>query len=61
MPVLEFFGTAGCPHTREMPEWLEFRGRDFLEYDVELDRAAFARMRELTGGQRLVPVLVLAP
>jgi len=44
-----------------MPEWLEFRGRDFLEYDVELDRAAFARMRELTGGQRLVPVLVLAP
>lgn len=58
MPVLELFGTAGCPHTREMREWLEFRGRDFLEYDVELDRAALARMRELTGGQRTVPVLV---
>ena len=57
MPVLELFGTAGCPHTREMREWLEWRGRDFLEYDVELDRAALARMRELTGGQRIVPVL----
>jgi len=41
-----------------MREWLEFRGRDFLEYDVELDRAALARMRELTGGQRIVPVLI---
>jgi len=34
-----------------MREWLEFRGRDFLEYDVELDRAAFARMREQSGWQ----------
>lgn len=57
MPVLELFGTAGCPHTREMREWLEFRGRDFLEYAVELDRAALARMRDLTG-QRIVPVLI---
>ncbi|SPE37406.1 Glutaredoxin [Candidatus Sulfopaludibacter sp. SbA6] len=57
MPVLELFGTAGCPHTREMREWLEFRGRDFLEYDVELDRAALARMRDLAG-QRIVPVLI---
>jgi mycoredoxin len=58
MPVLELFGAASCPHTREMREWLEFRGSDFLEYDVELDRTAFQRMRELTGGQRLVPVLI---
>jgi len=55
--VLELCGTAGCPHTREMREWLEFRGRDFLEYDVELDRAALARMRDLAG-QRIVPVLI---
>jgi len=56
--MLELFGTSGCPHTREMREWLEFRGREFVEYDVEVDRAAFARMRELTGGQRVVPVLI---
>ena len=58
MPMLELFGAASCPHTREMREWLEWRGREFLEYDVELDRGALERMRELTGGQRIVPVLV---
>jgi mycoredoxin len=54
--MLELFGTASCPHTREMREWLEWRGCDFLEYDVEANRDALVRMRELTG-QRIVPVL----
>lgn len=58
MPRLELFGSAGCPHTREMREWLEWRGDDFVEYDVELDAAARARLRILTGGQRTIPVLV---
>ena len=56
--MVELFGTPRCPHTQEMREWLEFRGCDFVEYDVEADSAAFARMRELSGGQRMVPVLV---
>jgi mycoredoxin len=55
---IELFGAAGCPHTLEMREWLEFRGADFVEYDVEADRAARERMRALSGGQRTVPVLV---
>jgi mycoredoxin len=58
MPGLELYGTASCPHTREMREWLEWRRCDFIEYDVESDRVAFRRMRELTGGQCIVPVLV---
>ena len=41
-----------------MREWLEWRGVEFLEYDVEADRAALDRMKQLTGGQRTVPVLV---
>jgi glutaredoxin 3 len=41
-----------------MRDWLEFRGTDFVEHDVEADPAAFARMRELAGGQRMVPVLI---
>jgi len=57
MALLELFGTASCPHTEEMREWLEFRGCDFVEYDVEQDGAAFTRMRELSG-QQMVPVLV---
>jgi glutaredoxin 3 len=41
-----------------MRDWLEFRGVEFLEYDVEADAVANARMKELTGGQKTVPVLV---
>jgi glutaredoxin 3 len=41
-----------------MREWLEWRECDFTEYDVEQDREAFARMRVLSGGQRMVPILI---
>ncbi len=39
---LELFGTARCPHTQEMREWLEWQRSDFVEYDVEADAAARA-------------------
>jgi len=58
MATLELFGTASCPHTSEMREWLEWQGREFVEYDVERDAAALARMRALADGPRIVPVLV---
>ena len=58
MAKLELFGTARCPHTQEMREWLEWKRCEFVEYDVELDRAALRRMRDLANGQRSVPVLV---
>jgi len=57
VPVLELFGTACCPHTRDMREWLEWRGCDFIEHDIDADRDAAVRLRQLTT-QRLVPVLV---
>jgi glutaredoxin len=55
---LELYGTARCPHTTEMREWLEWKRTDFVEYDVDADPAARGRLRELAGGQRCVPVLV---
>ncbi|MGH9717854.1 MAG: Uxx-star family glutaredoxin-like (seleno)protein [Candidatus Acidiferrales bacterium] len=58
MAKLSLFGSSACPHTREMREWLEWRKADFEEYDVDVDGAAFARMRALTDGQCTVPVLV---
>lgn len=58
MAKLELFGSDACPHTREMRDWLEWRGDDFIEYDVETDSTARVRVRELTGGQCMVPVLV---
>jgi mycoredoxin len=55
---VELFGTSSCPYTRDMREWLELRGAEFVEYDVEADPAARERLRALAEGQRTVPVLV---
>jgi glutaredoxin 3 len=54
----ELFGTKSCPWTGELREHLLWEEIDFAEHDVETDPAALARMLELTGGQRSVPVLV---
>ena len=58
MARTELYGSASCPFTSEMRAWLEFRNRDFEEYDVDADPDALARMIAATGGQRMVPVLV---
>jgi glutaredoxin len=55
--MLELYGAASCHFTADMREWLEMSGRDFIEYDVEKDAQAHARMKSITG-QRTVPVLV---
>ena len=58
MAMLELFGTKSCPYTQEMREWLEWKGTEFVEFDVEADLAARDRMRSLANGQRTVPMLV---
>jgi glutaredoxin len=58
VPKYELYGSRGCPYTQEMREWLEWRGTEFVEHDVDADSAARERMIELSGGQRTVPVLV---
>ena len=58
MSNLELFGTASCPYTSEMREWLEWKGREFAEYDVEADIRARARMRDLAQPPFTVPLLV---
>jgi len=57
MAKLELFGTATCPCTQEMREWLQWHRRDFVEYDVERDSAARGRMQSLVARPRMVPVL----
>ena len=57
MPMVELFGTSWCEFTSEMREWLEVRGVDFVEYDVERDRVARARLTTIAS-DRTVPVLV---
>jgi glutaredoxin 3 len=56
--MLELYGTPSCPYTAELREELDFRRRDFVEYDVERDPDAMRRMRALCGGAAAVPVLV---
>jgi glutaredoxin len=58
MANLELFGTARCPFTREMREWLELRGCEFDEYDVEVDSQARERMRTVAQPPYTVPLLV---
>jgi glutaredoxin 3 len=41
-----------------MREWLELRGADFVEFDVESDPLAFDRMRALIDPPYTVPLLV---
>ena len=58
MGKTELFGSARCVYTAEMREWLVWSGREFVEYDVDLDAAALARMYAATGGQSTIPVLL---
>jgi len=57
MAGLELYGASSCPFTGELRQQLEWEGRVFVEYDVEADTAARARLVEVTGG-RMVPALI---
>ncbi len=56
--AVELYGGAGCQYTAELREQLLWEGRDFVEYDVEIDVEARRRMIDLANGQRTIPVLV---
>jgi glutaredoxin len=58
MADLELYGTQGCPYTSEMREWLEWKGAEFTEFDVETDRQARDRLSSLAQAPFTVPVLV---
>ncbi len=58
MASLELYGTQGCPYTSEMREWLEWKGSEFAEYDVEIDGEARERLRSLVPPPFNVPLLV---
>lgn len=57
--AVELFTAPGCPHCDAAREDLEWRGVSYVEYDVEYDAGAMARLMECTGG-RTVPVILEA-
>ena len=58
MANLELFGTAGCPYTSELRDWLEWKGLEYTEYDVERDAAARERLRQVATPPLSVPLLL---
>lgn len=58
--LIELYTTPGCPYSAEARDDLEWRGLDYIEYDVETDLDARARLLALTGGTPTVPVIVEA-
>ena len=58
MPKFELYGTARCPYTSEMRDWLEWKGSEFTEYDIDVDAQAHARIRSLAQPPYTVPILV---
>ena len=54
---IELYTAPGCTYSDAAREDLEWRGVDFVEYEVEKDSEARERMLELTGGNRTVPVI----
>jgi glutaredoxin 3 len=55
---VELYTSSGCPYSAAAREDLEWRGIEFVEYDVDQDAGAHARLLQLTGGTRTVPVIV---
>lgn len=55
---VELYTASGCQYSEAAREDLEWRGVEFVEYDVEKDEEARKRMLEITGGNRAVPVIV---
>jgi glutaredoxin len=58
MPNLELYGTTSCPYTSEMREWLEWKNREFIEYDIDFDATARERLHRLTQPPFTGPLLV---
>ena len=57
---LELFATSTCPFCSEVREQLDLDGTEYVEYDVDADSVARARLSELVGPNAMVPVLVEA-
>jgi mycoredoxin len=56
--MTELYGSSTCPFTAELRADLEWQGEQFVEFDVDADAAARARMLALVPGEPMVPVLV---
>ncbi len=54
--MITIFGKDTCPYTMAAVDAYRPKGAEYI--NVKKDPAALARMLELTGGRRVVPVIV---
>lgn len=52
------YTTTWCPYSRSLVSDLRHYGVEFDEVDVDVDEQAAALVRELNGGNRVVPTVV---
>ncbi|TFH28099.1 MAG: glutaredoxin family protein [Myxococcales bacterium] len=52
------YSLCECPYSQMLRAELDARGLDYEEIDVARQRAVLPELLKLTGGRRIVPVLV---
>ncbi len=55
---VEIFIKAGCPHCAGLKRQLDADGVAYVEYDVQRDAEARARMLQLNGNRHNVPTML---
>lgn len=58
MADIKVYTKVGCPYCAAMKDSLKDEGVDFEEYDVHASRDNMDEALKLSGGRRMVPVLV---
>ena len=56
--AVTFYVKGGCPYCAAMREELDGRGADYNEINVKESPGVIPELLKLTGGRRIVPVLV---
>ena len=55
---LELYASRSCPYCAQLRERLDWDGLGYIEYDIDADSGARARLTALVGSNPMVPVLV---
>jgi len=57
--TVTIYSAPTCPYCRAAKEFFKEKGLAFVDRDVVNDNAAYEEMKEVSGGARSVPVIVV--
>lgn len=58
MSAIAIYTKSGCPYCAAAKADLQQRGLNYIEHNLQVDRAALREMLELNGNRRQVPTIV---